>query len=70
MKISKCPTSIVDRHDISLICTKFGAFTVNGVSVLKDSTYPSDYIFEMASLGLLETAVTPLSPHAYVIHFK
>ena len=39
------PNSIIDLCDITLIYIKFGAFTIIGVIVPKDCTYPEDYYF-------------------------
>ena len=41
-KFQNAPNSITDLYDTSLICTKFGAFTIIGMIVQKDCTYPPD----------------------------
>ena len=37
------PNLIIDLYDISLICTKFGAFTIIVTIVPKVCTYPPEY---------------------------
>ena len=37
------PNLIIGLSDISLICTKFGPFTIIGTIVPKLCTYPPDY---------------------------
>ena len=47
----KIPQIRILIYDISLICTKYGAFTVIGATVLKDCMYPLDQGYAMQSVG-------------------
>ena len=42
-KFQNVPNRMIDLYDISLICIKFGAFTIIDAIVPKDCTYPPDH---------------------------
>ena len=60
-KFQNALNSITDLYDISLICTKFGAFIIIAVIVPKGCTYPPDcYKVHQISQGLSYALINQL----------